>query len=77
MSAPSELPERLMTERVVRALLQIGGLSPDQDEIRQFVLLYPDLRIAADRLYRSSSNETSSSSLDSLTESPKNDSWWQ
>jgi hypothetical protein len=77
MSALSELPERLTTEQVVRALLQIGGLTPDQDEIRQFVLLYQDLRIAADRLYRSSSSETSSNSLDRLAEGPKNDSWWQ
>jgi hypothetical protein len=76
MSSPGERSAPLTTEQIVRALLQIGGLSPDSDEITQLELLYPGLRTAADHLYRTSSTGTTLRSPCRTTEEPHNESWW-
>jgi hypothetical protein len=76
MSSQSDPSVRLTPEQEVRALLQISGLSPDEDEIKQFELLYPGLRSAADSLYPPSCIETGSSSLGKTTEEHGDESWW-
>ncbi len=48
MTAPLTEPEAQAT---VRALLRAAGLKPSEEEIAQFVQMYPAMRETADKLY--------------------------